>query len=442
MALCEADGLRLLFDPLLEERHHGGVFEVVPRREIDVEALRPDYVLVSHRHPDHFDVRSLRRLAGLDPDSVVITPDPLVAGAARRVGFRTAHVVDPAMRLELDTLLVATTPSRANDAPIAEGAIECGFAVGSGGDAVWNLVDTVHEGAAALGATVDAFESALSARLALALVPWCPLLEVGASLAGDIGFPFRAYAKLLDDAAALAARGAAIVAASSGARHAPPWTAMNALVYPVDEARFLADLAARAPGVRAFGERVGDALVIEGGAVHLDPGGGRGLVAVDARAHEHDFRPLAIPPLSDPNLDGRDEGQMRAAIEAWVRGPLARALARFGARRCLLEVVFPRARDAWSIVDGAARAGHDARWDVRNEIAASLLCDVIEGARHWGDPLLAGALRGCSRAYDVSPGGLTRARIPPIFLYEAISYGASVERAVEHELAGITERER
>lgn len=61
-------------------------------------------------------------------------------------------------------------------------------------------------------------------------------------------------------------------------------------------------------------------------------------------------------------------------------------------------------------------------------------CDVLDGRRHWGDLLLGGHLRACSRAYDVGERGLVRARVTPIFLYEALSYSASVERAVEHEL--------
>ena len=76
--LIEAAGLRLVCDPLVEVDHHGGVFEVRPRRRLRAAALRADFILISHRHPDHFDVRSLAQLAALDPDSVVITPDELV----------------------------------------------------------------------------------------------------------------------------------------------------------------------------------------------------------------------------------------------------------------------------------------------------------------------------------------------------------------------------
>ncbi|MEQ9324729.1 MAG: hypothetical protein RIF41_36525, partial [Polyangiaceae bacterium] len=74
---------------LLGETHHGDVFELRPRRRIDEAALAADFVVVSHRHPDHFDVASLHRLAQLDRDSVVLTSDPLVERTARAVGFST-----------------------------------------------------------------------------------------------------------------------------------------------------------------------------------------------------------------------------------------------------------------------------------------------------------------------------------------------------------------
>jgi L-ascorbate metabolism protein UlaG (beta-lactamase superfamily) len=84
--LVEAEGLRLLFDPVLGPTHHGGVFEAWPRRSVDEGALAPDFVFVSHAHADHFDVPTLSRLLARDEDLVVVTPDPLVAWAARALG--------------------------------------------------------------------------------------------------------------------------------------------------------------------------------------------------------------------------------------------------------------------------------------------------------------------------------------------------------------------
>ncbi|MCA9710253.1 MAG: MBL fold metallo-hydrolase, partial [Myxococcales bacterium] len=135
MWLVEAAGLRLLCDPLLGPEHHGGVFETVPRRRVRAEALRPDFVLVSHRHPDHFDVPSLHQLARLDPDAVVVTPDRLVAWAARALGFRTVHVLPPGQHVALDGVRLVTTPSLGPD--------EWGVMIAADGAVGWNQVDAV-----------------------------------------------------------------------------------------------------------------------------------------------------------------------------------------------------------------------------------------------------------------------------------------------------------
>ena len=134
MWLAESAGLRLLFDPLLDDLHHGGVFRVWPPRAVQAEALRADFVLVSHRHPDHFDVPSLRRLAAIDPETVVVTPDPLVEEAARAVGFRTVQRVGPGQRVSLDGATLVTTPSQDPD--------EWGAALADASGLVWNMVDT------------------------------------------------------------------------------------------------------------------------------------------------------------------------------------------------------------------------------------------------------------------------------------------------------------
>src|SRR5262245_2856125 len=115
MWLARAGELRILFDPLLDGPHHGGVFEVTPPRTIDVHALRPDFIVVSHQHPDHFDVASLRALAALDPESVVLTADALVADTAERVGFRTVSRLEALQRVELSEARLFTTPSAAGD---------------------------------------------------------------------------------------------------------------------------------------------------------------------------------------------------------------------------------------------------------------------------------------------------------------------------------------
>jgi L-ascorbate metabolism protein UlaG (beta-lactamase superfamily) len=85
--LVEIDGLRLLTDPLLGAGL-GPLRRVGPTP--DPGAIGDiDAILVSHAHPDHFDLDSLRRVNG---DPLVIVPGGL-GRAARRAGRSVREVV-------------------------------------------------------------------------------------------------------------------------------------------------------------------------------------------------------------------------------------------------------------------------------------------------------------------------------------------------------------
>lgn len=436
MWLVEAAGLRLLCDPLLEATHHGGVFEVVPDREVHAEALRPDFILVSHRHPDHFDVPSLHRLARLDPASVLVTPDPLVAWAAHELGFETIHRVGQGERITLDGVTLITTPSIDPD--------EWGLMVATDDGVVWNQVDSVLGSAAAVRDVVTRCLAELGAdALALALARWQPLLEIAAPLGRQTSFPYAAYAALLDEVVATGAR--AIVPASAGTAHVDPFRWMDRFVHPLGERRFLRDLEAAAPDTRALPQVIGGRYRVRGGEVELLPEGARALVTPTGAPDPRVYRPTAIPALRDPNPFAADPSRMRERVDAWIRGPLADGLARAypsmaaaGPLRFAVEVVFPADVDAYTLTVDARGAAvtrrRDDDWDALNEIAGSLLWAVIEGRRHWGDVLLAGALRASTRAYSVVGGRLVKARVAETFLYHGLSYDHAVERAVRREV--------
>jgi hypothetical protein len=431
--LCEAAGLRLLFDPLLGPRHHGGVFEVVPRRTLVAEALRPDFILVSHRHPDHFDVPSLRRLLALDPDAVVVTPDPLVAWAAERLGARTVKIVPPGQRITLDGASLITTPSLAPD--------EWGAVVATRDGAAWNQVDSVLADAAEVRRVADRCTHELGADgLALALVRWQPLLEVAAQLGQHAAFPYDDYAGLLAAAAATGAR--TVVPSAAGEAHAPAFTAMNRRVFPVGEARFLRDLAALSPTTRGLPCRLGAQYRVRGGRVDFTGHVAADLVISHGGDDPRRFDPLELPPVRDPGLPDVPEATQRAEVEAWVRGPLAHGLARACAGhplRLALELRFATTVDTYTLhVDHSVRITRDLDpdWDALNIAAGSLVWEVLHARRHWGDALLAGALRGCSRAYTLAGGHLRRLPIGELFVYHGLAYAESVERAVRREVEG------
>ncbi len=437
-----ARALRLLFDPVLDDPHHGGTYAVWPARRIHAEALRPDFLFVSHAHTDHFDVRSLRRLALLDPDTVVVTPDPLVEHVATRVGFSSVRRIAAGTAIELDDgVRVVATPSRATEP-------EWGAIVETSDGAVWNQVDTVL-------ADVDEVRQVVAGAclgpegLALTLARWAPLLEIEAQVPGSLAFPHLLYDTILDLVAATGSR--VVVPSAAGQRHVGPAAWLDHISLPISERRFLADLAVRAPTIRALPSRVGATYVLRAGEVKVHDEGGEALVERidDDRADPRRFRPWEVPPLRD-TTPSRDAPALEERLDRWVREMLAPALAHSlgdlavasgDPIRTLLSVVFPAGPREWTMTTRGERCevvdGDPGNHDVANAVSAAALGAVIDGTRAWGDILLAGELRASAPAFRVRERGLHRLAIAPIFLYYALPYAESCQRAVLAELEAV-----
>ena len=428
--LVEAAGLRLLCDPLLESSHYGGVFEVDPPRRLLAEALRPDFVLVSHAHPDHFDLDSLARLARLDPESVLVTPDPLVAWSARELGFRVVRELPAGQRVSLDGVELITTPSVAPN--------EWGVVIASEEGVGWNAVDSVLGARSALEQVLSQVEQVCARPLDLALVRWQPLLEVASALAEAQGFPYADYRALLAEHAALPAT-TTLVPSAAGTRHAGGAAWLNRFVYPLTRARFLRDLAALRPGSPALGADPGDVLEVAAGAVELAPGAARRLLELEPAPAPARFDPFAPPALQDPRPLAPTE---RERLRAWLEVELPAALALSASRlevqapALALEVVLAEG-ERWQRTyrGGEVRAGLDPEWEGLNRVVASALLDVLEARRDWGQLLLGGALQAATRAYRVAPSGLERVPLAPVFLYEALSYQEAFARYVRRRVA-------
>ncbi len=442
MWLCEVAEQRLLFDPLLGETHHCGVYQTTPHRTLHVDRLRPTAILVSHRHPDHFDVGSLHQLAQQYPNVPLFTPDPLVISSARRLGFRDVRSFVAPEVVELPGVRMTATISLASD--------EWGMVVASDDGAVWNQVDTVLKSSEHVRAVAaHAAQRVGRSRIDLALVRWQPMHEIAAQLGGRIDFPLETYADLL---AQIVATGAsAVVPSACGARHTAPFAWLDSIVYPVSPQRFLSDMANFDADLDAFPAMLGARYELQDGEVNFDPEPDpepdtESLVdEVLDTSDPRDYRPLSIPALCDANPNGHPETTTRPDVTRWIEDHVAPALARqfssFGVEdplRFVVEVQFAEAMDAFTIVvdaDGASiESTSDPNWDAIMAVAGSLLWEVIEGRRGWGDVLLAGAMRAHARAYSPFNGRVRKLPVAPTFLYYALSYDRSVERAIAWEL--------
>jgi L-ascorbate metabolism protein UlaG (beta-lactamase superfamily) len=81
------EGVAILTDPWVSEPADGVLAHLHPPRPLPT---RPDVVLVSHEHGDHYD---LAALALLDRGAEVVVPEGEMADGARSLGFARVHGV-------------------------------------------------------------------------------------------------------------------------------------------------------------------------------------------------------------------------------------------------------------------------------------------------------------------------------------------------------------
>ncbi|MEQ9324730.1 MAG: hypothetical protein RIF41_36530 [Polyangiaceae bacterium] len=276
--------------------------------------------------------------------------------------------------------------------------------IGSADGVVYNQVDTVMRNEADVRRVLDAAamglgRPALRDGVDLALVRWQPAREVEAVIAGETGFPFAGYAALLDQIAAM--NPTAAIPASAGCAHTSRYGDMNRVVYPLDAPRFRRDLQARCPDVAVLTGEVGSVTRVTGGEV-VRLGERAAFVDVEAEHVRFCFEPQRLAELVDD--DDRPGGELQQKARRWIDDALIPALTRaqpeMGMPRAVLtlDVVGASSTERHVLVvdeagvrRGTAREGDD--YDVFNAITASDLVDVVEGKRHWGEPLLAGRLR-------------------------------------------------
>lgn len=140
-ALIEIDGLRVLTDPVLTRR----VAHLRRHVDVDVDALAPDVVLISHVHLDHLHGASLRLLTR-DPRRPVTVVVP--AGAAplvRRAGFAAVIETRVGDVHTFGTVAVQTVPAVHSDGRGPHSRIKApavGFVVEGDGGTVYFAGDT------------------------------------------------------------------------------------------------------------------------------------------------------------------------------------------------------------------------------------------------------------------------------------------------------------
>lgn len=446
--LIEMDGATCLMDPVLHDPFEEGTVVSCPARRVDPDRLPPlDVLVVSHRHPDHFDLESLDRLPR---DVQAVCPgDPVIVHALRGLGFAEVQPVVPMAPILGPGFELYPTRSELASIP------EMGMVFRDRSGVFWNQVDTLLS-----NATIDAVRERFGTIDLLFAMYASQNFEFFESRA--VGFPTETHRRNLETAVRIAPRVA--VPASAGFRFAGQHEWLNAFLFPISRERFVTDLAELEPRVDTRIVDPGDVLDIDGGEVSNHRAAS--LVArTKARdTHRLAFDPTApVPALTDANPDGYEParlGELAAGVlrdlARWLQGPAAaadRVVREYRRRRVRYRIglVFPDGVERRFDLDFAAepRAGEGAtdlckvegdaqapEADLVHRIAASALAGWAERRRSFF------SVRASSRRFGsiyslgrAGTGVVLEPRTPPDLLMYYLTYVAEgSERAALTEV--------
>ena len=373
--LVEMGPMKILMDPVLQDPFEDGMVVSCPKREIDIEQLPPiDVLIISHRHPDHFDLLSLDRLSR--SCQVCCPADPLISHALKLLGFRHVNLLEPGKPLRLEKTEIF--PTRSENHAVRE----CGILFRDETGCFWNQVDTEIS-----PITINTVLKHCSTVDLLFAMYASQNFEFFESL--DKSFPYETHRQNLQNV--LEVRPRLTVPGSAGFRFLGDHEWLNRYLFPISRELFLNDLENLDATLGAALMNPGDVAEVVNGEVKIHREASPFSRTLEDDTDKISFNPTnSIPPLTDPNPEGYELNEMERAISQVVEDGLFRyctehacdrleAAGKYFACQAVygIEVVFPHHKMNWTIdfrTDPIRLLrARDSQANVVHQIAASAL---------------------------------------------------------------------
>jgi UDP-MurNAc hydroxylase len=408
----QTSNLKILMDPVLWDPHQEGLFDIHPEREVLHDRLPPFNVLIlSHRHLDHFDIRSLASLP--KTVQVFIPKDPTLEEYLRRLGFSKITGLKDFSEVTIGATTLFTTRS---ENPVPEYGIVFSDETGT----IWNQVDSV-----VTPKTVQTVRSRFP-RIDFLLACWQPMMEASFQNHRSIAFPHSRYQQVVYNVCLVEA--GAVAPGANAFRYKDGASWLNGIVFPVDKGRFLHDigLATQAAPPQRFPLDPGDSVVVRHATVERIAGGCSFVRRTNATPVSLAFRPVTTDTsIIDDNLDAVPEPDLEANTIRAIENDLTRYIAEhpgeFEPHRrwqviYQVEVVLPSGSQAWTIdfrqQETVAARGPNPLANVFAYITGSALYALGAATRGWDFAELGGYYRRYEKLYAVTPYGLVRGDEP------------------------------
>ncbi len=334
--LFESKNTKVITDPIL----FGYLWEEInvhcPAIDLNVEAIpKVDVLNISHRHQDHFDIRSLAYLATYKsfctPDTVVLAPqDEILLEILEEVGLKNITPVRDFEPITVGDLTLTPTPSMNEQDYFPEH----GLLVHDGEVTVWNQVDTI------VTPDIVNYIKNLYPKVDFAHNRFLPLLEGNFSFHQPLSLPFEEYSSFLRVVKAVQPEWS--VPGSAGFRYRDEYDFLNQYSFPTTQEQFISDLKAFAPEINTSTFFPGDMAEVTPQGVEIHRQHANFVKMKENDEYRVEFKPVAeVPRIKTLTLEPEKQEEEWTTIRNFVEDEFIEAL-----KECKLYSIYAE----WQVV--------------------------------------------------------------------------------------------
>ena len=410
--LIQSNKTTILTDPVWFDYLWEEVNVLCPSINLNLKQIPPiDVLNISHRHQDHFDVRTLAYLMQnesiLTPNTMILAPrDDIVIDVLKELNYKNIKIVEDFESIKVNDVTLTPTPS------LNEGDCfpEHGLLVNDGEVTIWNQVDTI------VSPEIISYIQKLYGRLDFSHSRFLPLLEGNFNHHKTVAIPFDEYSSFLKVVGALKPK--FIVPGSAAFRYRDEYDFLNRYSFPITPEQFLSDLGEFCPDIKSSLFNPGDIAYISKEGVKIDKQSSEFVRVLDDDSDKIIFKPIMeVTPIISTVSDSTANANNLKVVEEFIEGIYIEKLSNCDKLngwkhwQTLYQIeVFDSSGDSksWAIDFGNDEIKickkNVRKINLYEGIASSDLIKLIHGETSWDYVGLSGNYRTFNNIYRVGPG--------------------------------------
>ncbi len=413
--LIQSRDTTILTDPVWFDYLWEEINVLCPSIVLEKNKIPPvDVLNLSHRHQDHFDVRTLAYLLQdngvLKPDVTILAPDDdLLLEVIRELGFKNIKVVANFETIKIRDVEITPTPSGNQESTAQDTFPEHGLLVNDGEVTLWNQVDSL--------VNPDTIEriNQMYGGVDLAHGRFVPLLEGNFSYNKPFNLPFNEYCTFLNMVKALKPR--FIVPGSAAFRYRDEFSFLNRYSFPTTQDQYLRDLQAFCPEVPAGKFNPGDVAHISKNEVRIENQSSPFVRVLEDDSDKVIFKPvMEVAPLRTRTDDPKKHEEEMVRVRDFIENRLLEIILKSELLEAWqhwkvvyqLEVFGQEGSEIWSIdfEETPPRVQNSClgKINLYEGISASELDALTQGKTSWDFVALCGNYRTFNNIYRVTDG--------------------------------------